>query len=112
MALKRSIGNAKYVSLDDVCTLVSITYTKDELGQQIKQETERQVFCTLLSINRYEFSAAGQLGLKPKIMLIIHNDEYEGETKIKYNNKNYQVYKDFARSDGFVELYCGVKVGG
>ena len=110
--LKQYIGNAKYISLDDVCTLVSITYAKDKLGQQNKTETTKDVFCTVLSINRYEFNVAGQLGIKPKIMIVMHFEEYEGETKVIYNGKNYRVYKDFARSDGFVEIYCEVQTGG
>lgn len=110
--LKHSIGNPKHISLDDVCSLVSVTYTEDELGQSIEAESERQVFCTVLSITRQEFATAGQLGLKPKIMIVLDNEEYNDEKTVMYDNKRYTVYKDFPRVDGCIELYCEIKVGG
>ncbi|WP_163102256.1 phage head closure protein [Peribacillus alkalitolerans] len=111
-SLKSNIGNAKHISLDDVCFLISVSYTEDELGQPIETETERQVFGSKLSISRAEFSAAGQLGHKPLILLIIDSDEYDKENSLKYENQNYRIYKDFMRTDGFTELYCEVKSGG
>ena len=34
-SLKSNIGNNKFISLDDVCNLLSLTSTQDELGQPI-----------------------------------------------------------------------------
>lgn len=110
-SLKSSIGNNKYISLDDVCFLISVTTTEDELGQPIETETERQIFCSKLSINRAEFLAAGQLDFKPQIMLIVDSDEYDLEEKLKYEEKRFAVYRTFPRADGYTELYCEVKAG-
>jgi hypothetical protein len=110
-SIKSSIGNPKNPSLDDVCNLLSITTTKDELGQPIKVEKPFMVFCSKLSITRAEFNAAGMLGHKPEMMLIVDSDSFDQEKLLQYENTKYTIYKTFSRNDGFTELYCEVKSG-
>ncbi|PEQ33414.1 hypothetical protein CN467_22135 [Bacillus cereus] len=112
-SIKSSVGNSKRISLDDVCFLLSVETETDELGQVIgTNETERQIFCSKLSINRQEFLAGGQLGLKPQIMFVVDADEYDDEATLMYENQKYTVYRIFPRSDGYTEVYCEVKAGG
>jgi hypothetical protein len=111
MFLKSSIGNKDFPSLDDVCSLISITVTKDELGQFIKAEKSYLVFCSKLSITRAEFSSAGTVGHKPEILLVVDTDSYNDEKYLDYHNKKYNVYKSFQRVDGFTELFCEMKQG-
>jgi hypothetical protein len=110
-SLKSSIGNRQAVSLDDVCYLLSITSEPDELGQAIKTEKSFMVFCSKISITRAEFNAAGQLGHKPDMMLLIDSDAYDQEQYLKYHEKKYSIYKSYQRFDGFTEVYCEVKSG-
>jgi hypothetical protein len=110
-SLKSAIGNHQLISLDDTCNLLSITTTKDELGQFIKAEKPYMVFCSKMSITRAEFNSAGMLGHKPEIMLIVDSDSYDQEQLLEYQNKKYSIYKTFQRVDGFTELYCEVKSG-
>jgi hypothetical protein len=110
-SFKNSVGDRNHVSLDDVCNLLSIVSIKDELGQAIISEKPFMVFCSRLSITRTEFNAAGQLGHKPDIMLIVDSDAYDQERSLEYNNKKYSIYKSYVRLDGFTELYCEVKSG-
>lgn len=112
-SLKSSVGNSKRISLDDVCFLISVETETDELGQVIgTNETERQIFCSELSITQSEFYSAGQLNRKPQIMLVVDSDEYDEEGKIKFGKKKHSIYRTFMRSDGLTELYCEVKAGG
>ncbi|PDY76951.1 hypothetical protein CON06_27685 [Bacillus cereus] len=112
-SLKSSVGNSKRISLDDVCFLLSVETEKDELGQVIgTNEVPRQIFCSKLSINRQEFLAGGQLGLKPQLLFVVDSDEYDNESSLMYENQKYIVYRTFPRSDGFTEVYCEVKAGG
>jgi hypothetical protein len=111
-SLKSAIGDSKHISLDDVCFLLSVTTTEDDLGQPIETETPRQVFCSRLSITRTEYSAAGQFGHKPQKVLLVDSDEYDQENRLSYENTNFSIYKDFMRPDGYTELYCEVKAGG
>lgn len=98
--------------MDDVCELISVTVIQDELGQDIETELPRQAFCSKLSVSRAEFFAAGQAGLKPQLLLVVDSDEYDKEQKIICEGKNYIVYRDFMRADGYTELYCEVRAGG
>ena len=109
-SFKSSIGAHDLISLDDVCNLLqSITVDHDPLGQPIIQEKPFMVFCSRLSITRAEHSAAGQLGKKPEMLLIVDSDAYDQEADVEYQGKKYSVYKTFMRIDGFTELYCEVK---
>lgn len=110
-SFKSSIGNHQNISLDDVCYLLSITTTQDEIGQFIKEEKPAMVFCSKLSITRAEFNASGQLGHKPEIMLVVDADAYDNEGFLEYQNKKYTIYKTFQRVDHYTELYCEVKSG-
>lgn len=111
-SLKQSIGNNKHASKDDVCFLMSTTIEHDELLQEIEVETERQVFCDRLSIGQKEFSVSMQSGLKAQITIVLDHDEYDYESKLKYRDKVYSIYRTFVRADGDIELYCEVRVGG
>jgi hypothetical protein len=96
-----------------VCFLISPTITKDALKQEIKTDgIPRQVFCSTTNISRQEFNVSMQAGLKAEKVIIIDHDEYDGEEKLKYANKNYSVYRTFVRPDNFIELYCEVRIGG
>jgi hypothetical protein len=110
-SFKSAIGNPSNISLDDVCTLLSITTTKDDLGQSEPLEKPYLVFCSKLSITRAEFNTAGILGFKPDIMFVVDSDSYDQEKLLDYQNKRYSIYKTFQRTDGFTELYCEVKTG-
>lgn len=109
--LKNSIGNNVHVSLDQVCELITINSTQDDLGQFLKIELSNTVFCSDLSITRAEFSNAGQLGLKPSKLLILDSESYDNEGIVKYQETKYSVYKTFMRNDGFTELYLEARAG-
>jgi SPP1 family predicted phage head-tail adaptor len=111
-SLKSSIGNHEHISLDDVCFLIAVTSTDDELGQPIETENLALTYCSKLNITRAELSAAGQLGHKPQILLVVDSDEYDNEGRLEYDRTKYHIYKDFMRSDGYTELYGEVKTGG
>ncbi|MCQ2009259.1 phage head closure protein [Sporolactobacillus sp. STSJ-5] len=110
-SLKASVGDPRNISLDDVCKLIDVVTTEDELGQPIEFEKPRQIFCSRISVSRAEFAAAGQVGLKAQLVLVVDSDEYDGEDRVDYIEKRYSIYRDFMRSDGYTELYCEVKSG-
>jgi len=109
---KQSLGNARYISLDDVCFLVSTEIVKDELHQDIEVEVEREVFCSVLNINQYEYASAIAAGRKPKNTFVVNYEDYNDENKIKYNNQSYTIYRTFVRADGYIECHCEVRIGG
>lgn len=108
---KSKIGDPSFISLDHICNLLTITTTKDSLGQYIRSEKADQIFCAQLSITRSEFYTAGMLGLKPEKLLIVDSESYDQQQILEFEGIKYSIYKNFMRSDGFTELYCQVRSG-
>jgi SPP1 family predicted phage head-tail adaptor len=96
---------------DDIAYLISATITEDDIGNQIEQETKKEVFCTVESITQSEYFQASQSGLKPQLKLTMSEFDYSGETLVEYNSKRYSVYRTFLRNDEHIELYFRVKAG-
>jgi SPP1 family predicted phage head-tail adaptor len=78
---------------DSVIYLVTATYTEDKLHQLIKTYDKRKVFANKFSISKNEFSAAGQLGLKPDVAYQILTREYAGEEFVEVTDLRYHVYR-------------------
>lgn len=95
----------------DVIELVSKTYEKDELQQEIETVTKRMVFANKRSVSQSEFFSAGQTNIKSSQCFVIRLSEYNNELNLIYNNKNYSIYRIFEIGEN-VELYCEVRIGG
>lgn len=94
-----------------VIYLVQETYVEDDIGQMIPTQSFKEVFAKTKSIGQQEFYLAGQSKLKPELCFIVRQMEYSGETKLKYNNKIYSIYRTYFIKNEMVELYCQLKVG-
>lgn len=94
-----------------VISLVSSKVIKDELLQEIEVEADRMVFANKRSIPQSEFFNAGQTGIKATQLFEIRLVDYKDETKLKFDNKNYSVYRTYEKGEN-IELYCEVRVGG
>jgi len=110
--MKNSVNSKNNLSLDNICELVSIKITKDDIGNSIKDKSFREIFCCEHPVYASEFYNATQQGIKAKYVLLIDYDEYEGEQYVKYDEGIYSVYKTYKRGDGLIELYCEDNVGG
>ena len=96
---------------DDVIKLIGITVVKDSIGNQVKQEIPKEVFCTIESITRAKFYQASQSGLKAQIKAVVCEFDYSGESLVEYASKRYSVYRTFTRNDERIELYLTMKAG-
>ncbi|MFJ8268529.1 phage head closure protein [Peribacillus asahii] len=98
---------------NDILYLPIISTVEDELGQvEEVEDFSRQVFCEKKSIPQNEFFQAGQSGIKASCVLVVSLFDYQEETKAKYREKIYSVYRTYERPDERIELYCEVKAGG
>lgn len=77
----------------EVIELLSVTVTEDELGNQIEQETARQVFANEFSIRDRDFYSAGVQGLKPEKRFEIYVFEYQNEPKFIHNGIKYRIIR-------------------
>jgi SPP1 family predicted phage head-tail adaptor len=77
----------------DVIELLSVSIVADDLGNQIQQETSRQVFANEFDISSAEFYQAGVQGLKPEKRFEIYSFEYRNESKFRYDGVVYRIIR-------------------
>ena len=90
----------------DVIKLISYTTTENELGDTIEVSTERQVFADKQSVRQSEFYQAAATGLRPELMFVVRTIEYNGETRLKYNGKIYDIIRTYDKDGELTELVC------
>lgn len=95
----------------DVIVLISAIYSEDELGQEIAQETKRDVFCNVASISRTEWYEAGRNNLKPEYKITMFSPDYNGEQIAEYHGVRYGVFRTYLAKDETIELYLERKAG-
>lgn len=83
--------------MDDVITLVKETVTgHDEDGNEIKETTERQVFCQVFGVDRREFYQAATAGLHPDMSVRLSDYlDYEGEQLAVYEGSTYTIVRAY-----------------
>ena len=95
----------------NIITLIKSTYAADTIGQLVPVERTRDVYCNLRSVTRSEWSAAGQLGLKPELTATMFAPDYEGEELAEIDGVRYGVYRTYIGSNESIELYLERKTG-
>jgi len=90
----------------DVISLITVTTTENELGDTIEVSTERQVFADKQSVRQSEFYQAAATGLRPELMFVVRTIEYNGETRLKYNDKEYSIIRTYDKDGELTELVC------
>lgn len=91
-------------------TLISEIPSKDDIGQEIMQETGNEAICTVKSVTRQEWITAQQKALSAAYVVTVFFADYEGEKLAELDGIRYAVYRTFNSGD-YVELYLAEKVG-
>ena len=107
----KNISSKNNLSLDNVCYLISETFTQDDIGQEIPTTQELMRWCAELPITSNERSNAGLDGIKSELSLMVESEGYNDEVLLKYNGTKYAIYRTYPRSDGVTELYLAKKAG-
>lgn len=94
-----------------VLTLISETYTEDAIGQQVPQESRRDVFGNVSSVSASEFFDAGRSGLKPEWRVTLFSPDYSGEEIVELEGVRYSVYRTYLGKNEAIELYLERKAG-
>ena len=95
----------------DIITLYADTVSYDDYGVAVKTRTARDVYCKVDSVTRAEFFEAGRSGLNPEYRITMFFGDYEGETIVGYNGRNYSVYRTFQAKTDIIELYVERRAG-
>lgn len=85
--------------MDAVITLIKREITgRDAHGNEVVEQTERDVFCQVFGITRSEFYSAATAGLHPDLTVRLSDfADYEGEELARYEGVLYsiiRVYRD------------------
>lgn len=93
--------------------LITITYSQDEIGQEVEEETTTATVCgTQSGITRQEWSIAAQNGLNPEGVVKLSDEaDYNGEEVLAIDDVRYSIYRTFPTNDGGIELYYRKKIG-
>lgn len=94
-----------------VLTLISVSYTEDDIDQQVPVETRKDVFCNITSVSASEFFDAGRAGLKPEFRATMFVYDYGGEDTVELDGVRYGVYRTYLGRNETIELYLERKVG-
>ena len=101
---------------DDIIKLINLSYTEDEIGNQIATEKERTVYAKIESISQNEFYNAATSDMKPEIKFVLADYlEYENEPIVKHKQfkreeETYTVLRTYRKNDT-LELICERKIG-
>lgn len=95
----------------DVIRLISVTYTTDEIGQEVAAEAGREVYCSVASITRAEWYDAAMVQLKPEYKVTMFAPDYEGEQTAEYDGVRYGVFRTYRGQNETLELYLERKAG-
>lgn len=91
--------------------LISETFEFDDIGNQIPIEKETEIFCNVKSVSRNEFYNAATTGLKPSLVFVVHDYEYNGEEIVKFEDNKYKVIRTYRKNVEELELTCEKVIG-
>lgn len=92
-------------------SLISKSYTVDEIGVPVATETKLSRYATKSSINQSEYYQGGLQGLMPFACYTVRMTEYNGEDELEDGSERLTVYRTYNRTDGRVELYTTRRKG-
>jgi len=91
----------------DTVKLLKIVYDYNEYNEPIETTyVEREVFANKKSVRQSEFYQALAAGMKAEIMFEVRMADYEGELRLKYGDKVYDVTRTYERNGEIIELVC------
>lgn len=93
-------------TFDDEVILLATTIIQDEYANEVETEVQRTLLCNEESVGRNEFYNAARAGLKPTLIITIKYFEYEGEKRLIYKGKHYQVDRTYSQDKEDIELIC------
>lgn len=96
----------------DVVKLIKVTTSQDKYGATHKSKQQRTVFCDVASVSSAEFFRAHQNNLNAQFQVKMFRYDYEGETLLEYDGKEYSIYRTHCpRASDDIELYVERKAG-
>lgn len=93
-------------------TLLSYTFEKDEIGQEVKVVNKNIVpIIKQTSVLLEEYYEANQQGIRPEVRLVISALSYNQETEFEYMGEKYSVIRTNTPNVDEIALVGSKKVG-
>lgn len=93
-------------------TLLSFSISKDEIGQEIKNEIRKDVpIIKQNSIMFEEFYEANEQGIRPEVRFVISSLNYNREQELEYMGERYKIVRTTSTNPDEVSLICEHRVG-
>jgi len=83
----------------DVIDLISITFTQNDLGDDIESKTYSQVFVNKKDVRQSEYYQAMNNGLEPEYMFEVRSIDYSNQERVRYNTKEYDVIRTYDKGE-------------
>lgn len=96
--------------MTDTIKLIAQAITLDQIGNEVAQETQREIYCEVNSVTQSEFFAAENTELNPEFRFTVFFADYEGEELVEYNGSRFVIYRTYRTGDN-LELYVERKIG-
>ena len=99
---------------DTIITLISEgEATYDSYGNEIMEQTRRDVYAIPRGVYSSEFYSASQLGLHPSMTFVMTNrEDYHGEKIVEHEDKLYTVIRaDWTAQRDAISLVCEERTG-
>ena len=92
--------------------LLSFSVSKDEIGQDIKNEIRKIVpIIKQNSIMLEEFYEANEQGIRPEVKFVISSLNYNREQELEYMGERYKIVRTSSTNPDEVSLICEHRVG-
>lgn len=84
---------------------------KDDYGNPIRIETQKEIFAERSSITLNEFYQSANTSFKPEIKFEIYEEEFQNAEYLIYENVKYSVIRTYQRTLDRLELVCERRLG-
>ena len=96
----------------NICQLVSIATSENEIGETTNTETKSEIFCAEITVHSNRKDVARAQGIRLTKCVVVNSDEYsEDILYIDYGGVRYAIYDTYPRSDGYTEITLKERVG-
>lgn len=91
--------------MNEVITLVGVTTTVNDIGDEVEAETRTEVFAQVKSVGASYKLQALAVGIRPKYRFVIQDRlDYDGQERVEYDGQAYRVVDTYRGEDQSIEL--------
>ncbi|MFY0758733.1 phage head closure protein [Metabacillus dongyingensis] len=101
------------MTFDYELTLIKLIFSENDMGDSISTEEHSNILCDVVSVTRSEHYAAASHGMKPEIVFIVNQYDYNKQSMVEFEGNKYNVIRDYKqkKSKGIydfetIELIC------